>query len=361
MNRFFVDKDISVAQTISTDIYHSEETYKELIEKIFACTWQFAMDDSRLQIKNDCEPFTLLPDSLDETLVLINNEKGMACFSNVCTHRGKILVEHSCNASHLKCKYHGRMFDLDGNVRSMPEFREVKNYPSQKDNLTQLPLFKWEQFLFTNLGSAPDANLFFGDMISRIDWLPLREFIFDESLSRTYEVKANWALYCENYLEGFHIPFVHEGLNKELDFSNYNTEIFFPYSNLQLGLSKSGRDCFDIPAGHPDHGRNISAYYFWIFPNMMFNFYPWGLSVNIVEPVTVSTTRVRFLSYVWDRSKLTAGAGAELDKVELEDEEIVESVQKGVRSRFYNHGRYSVTKETGTHHFHCLLSNYLSK
>jgi len=92
----------------------------------------------------------------------------------------------------------------------------------------------------------------------------------------------------------------------------------------------------------------------------MFNFYPWGLSVNVVQPLAVDKTKVSFFSYVWKEEKRNAGAGSELDKVELEDEAIVENVQKGIRSRFYDHGRYSVTREKGTHHFHRLLAEFLN-
>ena len=64
----------------------------------------------------------------------------------------------------------------------------------------------------------------------------------------------------------------------------------------------------------------------------------------------------RFLAYVWDESKLDAGAGAGLDRVEREDEAIVEAVQRGLRSRFYDRGRYSPSREQGTHHFHRMLA-----
>lgn len=195
--------------------------------------------------------------------------------------------------------------------------------------------------------------------MERVAWLPLEEFVFRPDLSKEYNINCNWALYCENYLEGFHIPFVHAGLNSAIDFSDYSTELFFPFSSLQLGISKGGGDCFDLPSSSPDYGRQVAAYYFWVFPNMMFNFYPWGLSINVVQPITVSTTKVQFLQYVWKDELRTAGAGADLDKVEMEDEEIVQQVQKGIRSRFYQHGRYSVTREKGTHHFHQLLADFL--
>ena len=88
---------------------------------------------------------------------------------------------------------------------------------------------------------------------------------------------------------------------------------------------------------------------------------PWGISINVVRPLGVERTRVSFLAYVWDAKKLEAGAGAQLDRVEREDEAIVEAVQKGLHSRLYTKGRYSPTREQGTHHFHRLLAEFASE
>ena len=93
---------------------------------------------------------------------------------------------------------------------------------------------------------------------------------------------------------------------------------------------------------------------------MMFNFYPWGLSVNIVRTVAVNKTNVEFLTYTWKEDLYDKGAGSELDKVKTEDEEIVQHVQKGIVSGFYRHGRYCVTSEQGTHHFHRLLADSMN-
>jgi choline monooxygenase len=222
-----------------------------------------------------------------------------------------------------------------------------------------LPLFQWEKFLFTSPAQRYDANVFFKDMMERISCMPLHEFYHRPDLSKDYYINANWALYCENYLEGFHIPFVHFGLNAAIDFTDYSTELFYPFSSLQIGISKSGDNYFDLPSSSSDHGKKVAAYYFWVFPNMMFNFYPWGLSINIVEPQAVDKTKISFHIYVWKEELRSGGAGSELDKVEMEDEAIVQQVQRGVRSRYYTQGRYSVTREKGTHHFHQLLSLFL--
>jgi choline monooxygenase len=68
---------------------------------------------------------------------------------------------------------------------------------------------------------------------------------------------------------------------------------------------------------------------------------------------------VRYLSWVWDQARRGAGAGADLHRVELEDEEVVQSVQRGVRSRLYRRGRFSPTREAGVHHFHRMLARWL--
>lgn len=359
MPRFFVEPEIAKARTLSTDFYTDASNFEDAKEKIFSQSWQFAGHAGLVKDPGQCYPFTLLEEYINEPLLLTRDKDSkLHCLSNVCTHRGNILIDAPCQATNLRCKYHGRLFKLDGKFHSMPEFKEVKDFPSPDDDLHKLPLFQWGNWLFTTLNGQLPATEFLQPMINRVGWMPVSEFAYQPGLSKTYAVHANWALYCENYLEGFHIPFVHAGLNTVIDYGNYTTELF-GYSNLQLGIAKDDEDCFDLPVESPDYGKKVAAYYFWVFPNMMFNFYPWGLSVNIVKPVSPSLTKVIFQSYVWKEEKRDSGAGSGLDKVEMEDEEVVENVQKGIRSRFYQHGRYSVTREQGTHHFHRLIAQFM--
>ena len=360
MDRFFVDPDIAKAKTLHTDFYTDPYFFEVSKQKIFSTTWQFLTPSNLHTQPGSCHPFTLLEGFLDEPLLLTRDKAGkLHCLSNVCTHRGNILINEPCNASNIRCKYHGRIFQLDGSFHSMPEFSEVEQFPIADDDLAQIPLYSWANALFLSLQPAAPAASFFSAMQKRLSWLPLSTFTYRPDLSKEYTVQAHWALYCENYLEGFHIPFVHAGLNAVIDYGHYTTELF-RFSNLQSAIAKNNEDAFHLPPGSPDHGKNIAAYYFWVFPNMMFNFYPWGLSINIVQPQTINSTKVSFLTYMWDESKYYVGAGSSLDKVEMEDEAIVQNVQKGIRSRFYQHGRYSVTREKGTHHFHRLLYEFLS-
>jgi choline monooxygenase len=357
---FEINPNIAKASTIHTDFYTKKTYFEAAKEKIFAQSWQFIGDIDRLEATN-VFPFTLLENYLDEPLLLSKDKNGkVRCLSNVCTHRGNLVAYAPCQSSQLRCKYHGRVFGLDGKFIFMPEFEQVENFPCKADNLTELPLFKIGKLLFTTLNFNTPTAPFFAAMLARINFMPLDKMVFRKDLSQTYDVKANWALYCENYLEGFHIPFIHNGLNAVIDYGNYATEIF-EYCNLQLGIGKKSDTCFDLPAHSPDFGKMVEAYYFWVFPNMMFNFYPWGLSFNLVEPQGIDETKVHFLVYVWDENKLEKGAGAGLNQVELEDEEVVENVQRGIRSRFYSQGRYAPNREQGPHHFHSLIAQFLQQ
>jgi choline monooxygenase len=240
----------------------------------------------------------------------------------------------------------------------MPEFADAKNFPSASDNLPQVPFAAWSNHAFAALDPAAPLEAFLGDIMARLAAPQVERFRLDPAHSRDCVINAHWALYVENYLEGFHIPFVHAGLNRVVDYASYAGELF-RYATLQVALAKEGETAFDLPPGSADHGRRVAAYYAWIFPNLMLNFYPWGLSLNRVVPEALDRTRIEFRAYVGDESKLGQGAGAALDQVELEDEAIVEAVQRGVRSRFYREGRYSPSRERGTHHFHRLLCRFM--
>jgi choline monooxygenase len=359
MKELFVEPDIKKAETLQKEFYLDPEFFELSKEKIFKKSWQIIGNLEEVKAPSQIHPVRMLENFLDEPLILVRDKSDkLHCLSNVCTHRGNILVEGSCMMNNIRCRYHGRRFDLDGRFLSMPEFEETENFPAEKDDLSKIPFNTWNDFIFASIDPSGPLQNFTGDMFSRMSFLADKNFIYDSSRSRDYLVNAHWALYCENYLEGFHIPYVHPGLNAVLDYSDYETELFL-LSNLQTGISKGGENIFDLPADHPDYGKNISAYYFWMFPNLMFNFYPWGISVNVVNPVKPDLTKVSFLTYISDESKLDKGAGSNLDKVEREDEAIVENVQKGIRSSSYDRGRYSPKREIGTHHFHRLICEFM--
>jgi choline monooxygenase len=355
-----IHPDIKKAETLPAQFYKDPEIFELIKQKVFLKSWQWVGDQNNVRQPQSVYPFVLLDGFLTEPMLLTKNkENTISCLTNVCTHRGNVVALHPGKSKKLTCLYHGRRFNLKGEFEFMPEFNEAENFPRPCDNLHTFPLRKWGQFLFAGLNPSFDFQEVINIMKERVGFLPIDEFVLDETLNKDFLVQANWALYCDNYLEGFHVPFVHESLNAVLDYGSYKTEIY-EHCNLQIGYSEDAVEVFDLPKDHIDYGKSVAAYYYWVFPNMMFNFYPWGLSVNIVKPLDINRTKVSFITYVYDPTKLNKGAGSELEKVEREDEFVVENVQKGVRSSFYKSGRFSPTREKGVHHFHRLLSKFLN-
>ena len=347
-----IDADIRKARTLPS-IYYTEPSEFERLKSVFK-NWQFAAHNSEL------EATSLMPLDHFETItgdsVMLLRDQETRCLSNVCTHRGMRLALEPCNKKTLQCRYHGRTFNLDGTLRHMPEFEQVIGFPSEADNLQQYPLKRWMGMYFTAQEDVPDLP--WKMLEKRLGFLEPETFRHDIGRNRDHTVDAHWLLYVDNYLEGFHIPYVHPELNQALDYSGYVTETF-DGGVLQIGKAVEGDVKFELPPGHPDEGQDIAAYYLWLFPNMMFNFYPWGLSVNIVMPVSHKQCRILYRGYVGDAELASQGAGSVLDTVEDQDQWVIEEVQKGMTSSAYHRGRYSPTREQGVHHFHRMLSEFL--
>lgn len=350
MPTFSIDPDIRRARSLPSEAYTSDAWFARMRDRVFARTWHFVDDAERVTTPGRVVPCTLLEECLDEPLVLSRDAGGaLHVLSNVCTHRGNLVVQQEGDVEGLRCRYHGRRFALDGRFVSMPEFDGVEGFPSSSDDLQRVPLGRLDRLLFASVEPA----MFFDDLVAPVrEHLPpgtLDSLTFAPERSRDYEIAANWALYCDNYLEGFHIPFVHPALAAAVDYGSYRTDLC-RWGTLQVARARDGEDAFE---------GGIAAYYAFLFPATMLNVYPWGISLNVVRPRAVDRTVVSFLTYVRDPERLGRGAGADLHGVEMEDEAVVQTVQRGVRSRLYRAGRYSPTRETGVHHFHRLLAELM--
>ena len=100
---------------------------------------------------------------------------------------------------------------------------------------------------------------------------------------RTYDMKCNWKTYVDNYLEGYHLPSVHPGLNRELDYNAYTVE---PYERhvRQFSPIRGAQPGDAMPRRYQEAAENLTTDYFWIFPNWMLNCYLDNISLNIVLP-----------------------------------------------------------------------------
>lgn len=169
---YSINPDITKAHTLPAKFYLDQAIYDRTIEAIFAGSWQWIGDQNSLATTaGSCYPFELLEGSLSEPLLLARDKKNeLRCLSNVCTHRGKILVEKAGKYPMLSCKYHGRCFHLDGQFRSMPEFKEAQNFPSAEDHLPKLPLKNLGNLLFTAINPRYSFKEVMQPIVDRLFW-----------------------------------------------------------------------------------------------------------------------------------------------------------------------------------------------
>jgi choline monooxygenase len=356
---FRIDPNVSRAAGPPGALYSDPGRFRELQDRLFARTWHCVPEFQQIA-GGGAAPATLLEGGLDEPLFLVKDPAGLRCYPNVCTHRGHPIVTKPGPADSFTCRYHGRTFDGQGRCRHMPEFKNVEGFPGPSDDLAPIPCETVGPLAFASLDPEHAFRSWIDPVTRRLDFLSLERLQFDPPSSREYSFDANWALYVDNYLEGFHIPFIHPALNAAMEWKQYRYELY-EYGNLQTAIAKEGDPCFEPPQGHPDAGRRVAAYYFWLFPCTMLNFYPWGLSLNVVEPLSPSRTRVRFRSFVMNPELRGRGASADLHQVEMEDEAAVCAVQRGMASRFAPRIRYSPTQELAVHQFHRLMAKFLSE
>jgi len=353
-----VHPDIHRARTMPGWVYTDADTLATMLRKAFARSWQLISPLPWPDHAGACVPLRWLPGSLDEPLLLTHDGSQVHCLSNVCTHRGAEVVAEAGDHPVLRCPYHGRCFELSGAFKSMPHFAGAIDFPRAEDNLTAASLASWGPLRFAAIAPDTAFEALFAPVADRLAFAPIAALTHDRAQDRDFTFEANWLLYCDNFLEGFHIPFVHPDLKGALDWSQYRIETF-DRSSVQIGVVADPADAFDLPAGHPDHGRNVGVYYFFVFPNLMVNVYPWGVSMNVVLPRGPGRTTVQFRRWIWDRARLGVAASQDLDGVEQEDEDVVMSVQRAIHARLYRRGRYSPSQEIAVHHFHRWLAKLI--
>jgi choline monooxygenase len=228
----------------------------------------------------------------------------------------------------------------------------------------RLPEFRvetWLGLVFANLdASAPSLRETLGDLATTLDARGLGEMGL--AGRKDWELDCNWKVYVDNYLEGYHIPIVHPELFQELDYRAYRVETGSYHSKQHAPIRSKKEDSL-YRRGLPE-GAAPEALYYWVFPNLMLNLYPDNLQTNTILPLSAERTLTRFEWYVLEPN--SPGVAEEFarsfafsDQVQQEDIGICEAVQKGLRSRTYDQGRYSVLRENGVHHFHGLLTKAL--
>lgn len=342
------------ASTIPSSWYTDKDFYELELKTVFSRSWQLV---GRLdQVTTPGQYVT--SDIADEPVVIVRGNDGvLRGFFNVCRHHAAaVMTEPTGKAAQLRCPYHGWTYSLEGELKGTPDFSGVCNFDRASNGLVPLEMTEWENWIFVKLDQSAHSLIdFLGeDLVQQIEPLQLRNLHWFER--RHYSFDCNWKVFVDNYLDGgYHVPYLHKGLDSVLDYSNYMIE---NGKHHCLQWSPIVAEGAEAQTGAVRTGDR--ALYYWIYPNFMINWYDGVMDTNLVVPRGVDQTEVIFDFYFPDvvsedaRQKNLASVAVG-QRIQDEDVAICKSVQRGLNSRAYNAGRLSVRREAGEHLFHQLL------
>ena len=319
-------------------------------ERIFRRSWQYAGHIGELD-----GPGSYFASATGPVPIVVTRDRDgrLRGFVNVCRHRGAILACGAERRGTLQCPYHAWTYDLDGRLRAAPRSGEDPAFEPGEMGLVPVCVDTWGPFVFAN----PDPHA--PPLAEALAELPgvVAEHGLDVGGLRfhrrvSYEIRANWKIALENYLECYHCPVNHPGLVEVIDerrlelvADGLRTSQFAPIHPRSL----DGRGPIDA------HGSVTSAQNHLWFPTLKFNVLPGhpNLSIGPLWP-TGPETCAGYLDY-WFSDEADERWIAELfeldDRVGAEDTALVEAAQRGSSTGMIERGWVLGGAETLIGHF----------
>jgi choline monooxygenase len=353
-----IDASVGSSWTLPAHVYLDASLLECEKRDLFGKTWQIV--GRRDQVANAGDYFTT--ELVGEPLLIVRGSDGvLRGFYNVCRHRAGPPAEGCGSRKVFRCGYHGWTYSLDGRLLNAPEMEGTANFREEEFGLQPVPTAEWGAWVFTNLDPATDAlMLSLRELPQQAGKCELDKLKL--AARRDYVMDCNWKVYIDNYLEGYHLPSVHPGLNRELDYGRYITETFASHSR-QASPIRGPENEKDVQRRYSQASGNEEAEYFWIFPNWMLNCYPDNVSLNMVVPLATEQC-VAIFEWYFPENVLNSEVPAETvrfsDEIQIEDGRICETVHRNLKSRSYTRGRFSAKQEKGVHHFHRLYAEWLT-
>tara|TARA_R110002073_G_scaffold18859_5_gene69639 strand:+ start:5293 stop:6369 length:1077 start_codon:yes stop_codon:yes gene_type:complete len=325
------------ARALGPDVYLGEARHRFDQTHMLAPAWQVMAPASALASPGD----HIVREIGGKPVILLRNEAGaLKGFFNVCAHRaGPLATCDGKGAKRLRCAYHGWIYNLDGQLRVAPEMQDAKDFSRDGIKLVPVDVAEWQGLILARAGQGPDLKTALGEIAGRLADCGLSDMVHHHA--RIYDVDCNWKVYIDNYLEGYHVPSVHPGLNQLIDMSDYETTL---YHNGSVQRSPVSDDSGPYAAG--------DALYVHIFPNTMLNILPGRMQTNRVTANGPDKCKVEFdFYYAPGFESRAAEDDAFSDTVQAEDRTICEHVQRGLASGAYSPGRLSPSQEAALWHW----------
>lgn len=328
------------AHALPSAYYHGAEAWERDRRAVFARSWQLVAQAGALAEPGD----HVVGEIAGTPILLVRGQDGqLRAFPNVCRHRaGPLALCDGKGARALHCKYHGWTYRLDGSLKSAPEMQDAEDFRVEDIRLPPLPVVEWQGLVFAALSAdVPAFEAVYGGIIERI--APIDLSVLRYTRRDVYELDCNWKVYVDNFLEGYHLPHVHPGLSRVLDYRAYATELF-PWYSLQHSPLRNNDGIYG----------DGNAWYYFVYPNVMLNIMPGRLQTNRIVPLGPERCRVEFDYYYSQDEQARARIARDQefsDEIQQEDIDICLAVQKGLASGFYQAGRLCPKRESGVWHF----------
>lgn len=283
-------------------------------------------------------------------VVVRDNEGALRGFHNVCRHRAApVAVDGtaSCRGG-LTCGYHGWSYELDGRLRKARDFGDDPGLDAGELGLFPVQVGEWCGLVWANL--SPDAPPLLDDLggfAAEADGFPVDDYRFSHEV--VHDLACNWKTYVDNYLEGYHVPFLHPELNRELDMATYRVDV-----------READRYC--IHSAHTRDGALSAGRWLFRWPNLALNLYPDGMNVERILPVGTDRTQIVYTYFFCEPGTPAAEESERLSmQLMAEDKAMCERVQRNLDAGVYDRGRLSPRHEQGVAQFQALWRAALAR
>ncbi|MEX2202322.1 MAG: aromatic ring-hydroxylating dioxygenase subunit alpha [Dongiaceae bacterium] len=352
--------------TIPAHHYYDPSIYDEELEKIFYRSWLYVCHVEKLRTPGDYVTTSIG----DQNVFVIRGKDGvLRAFYNVCQHRGHELLKGSGSSKVITCPYHAWSYHADGRLRTARGSQDMVDFDKSNFALKAVGVDLFCNMVFVNLD--PDAP----PVATQLDGLEeeLRQYCPTlDSLTHAetllFDVNANWKNIVDNFVECYHCPIGHPAFVELVDMPTYRTNTHRLWSS-HCGHAKSGENsAYKFEGSVEDTAFGA----WWVWPDLTLVMNPGCPNLVVFRmkpggPELTNETLEFYLSAKTPSAIEQASIDYFRDILNPEDLGLVESVQRGLRSRGYNQGRYVVDKdrtqnsEHGLHHFHTRVLEALGR
>jgi len=292
------------AHGLPANVFQEKEIYTQESNKVFAAGWASIGCAQQLEKPGDILPVRIAGQSL---IAVKNREGQVSVFHNVCRHKAAPLVDEPCNKRSIVCPYHKWTFKIDGNLLSAPRYFGNDNKAMSDEDKADKGLIKvrfaiWWDIIFVNIDGNAQP---FDEFIEPLNKL-LTHYNPDsiKKISTTdYSGEVNWKLAVDNFLDGYHVPFVHSQactLDSVLDQEDLFVSDDIVGLRLATGASaKPAKTAKQLPSfDNLPEDRKGTQQWFGIFPNTLFFVDPCWVQTIVVKPMGETSTDESLSIYV---------------------------------------------------------------